>query len=273
MRNRRFCRFLSVFFLLFVLLGILVSTVYANLIDSFLVDSTTRWANYQDGVTVHMGKMNTSYQYSSSSVKSNYSTYVTTGIGMWGAHISCTESSSSPMGTITVSAMDSGANASMQPTNNTSTKHITKWTMTIYSQNFDGNATEGKYRTIAHEIGHAYGLGHVGNSSQIMYGTYSTSKNVTSYDKAGMNVMTHAHTHNSTYSTTLEEYSIYKHKVRCSTCRAYRLANCTYEEYHSGSKHYLVVDCACGNENTQSWACSGNPCVMPFSIELPHELE
>ena len=141
--------------MLFVLSSAFGITAYANSIDSFLVDSSTRWANYSEGVTIHMGSKNTTYSYSSSAVKNTYSTYVTTGIGMWGSYISCTESSSSPMGTITVSAMDSGATADLGPTYYTSTKHMASWTLTIYSQNFDDNADAGKYRTIAHEIGHA----------------------------------------------------------------------------------------------------------------------
>lgn len=273
MRKQKISRLLSVFLILLMLSSTFVITAYADDIDSFLVDRSTRWANYNDGVTIHMGTQNTTYKYSSSTVKDTYSAYATTGIGLWGAYISCTESSSSPMGTITVSAMDSGANADLGPSYYTSTMHMASWTLTIYSQNFDGNSNAGKYRTIAHEIGHAYGLGHVDYSTQIMYHTYSASKNVTSYDKAGMNVMTHTHTHSGSYSTTLEKYSTYSHKVRCSTCRAYRLANCSYTNYHSGSKHYFVVNCSCGNDNTQSWACSGNPCIMPFSILPSHELE
>lgn len=264
MRKLNFFNLLSIFLVLLMLSGTFAITAYASSIDSFLVDSSTRWTNYSNGLTIHRGSKNSTYQYSSSSVKSTYSAYVTNGIGLWGSYISCTESSSSPIGTITVSAMDSDANATLAPSYSPSTMHISSWTLTIYSNNFDGNTDAGKYRTIAHEIGHAYGLGHVNYSSQIMYHTYSESKNVTSYDKAGMNVMTHAHTHTGSYSTTLEQYSTYSHKVRCSTCKAYSLDNCSSTNYHSGSTHYFVFNCSCGNHNTQSWACSGNPCIMPF---------
>ncbi len=246
---------------------------FATEIDSFLVDSTTRWTHYEGSPSIHMGSKNTTYHYSSSTVKSNYSSYVTAGIGLWGSYISCAETSSSPMGTITVSAMDSGATADTLPSYYTSNNHIASWVITIYSTNFDGNSDVGKCRTIAHELGHAYGLGHVSYSSQIMYHTYTETINVTSYDRAGMNVMTHTHTHSGTYSKILEQYSTYTHKVRCNTCKAYYLSNCSYTDYHSGTKHYLVINCSCGNHTTQSWQCSGNPCVLPFSYTPPHETE
>ena len=274
MRKQKVLQLLSIFFVLFMFSSTFGVIAYAAPIDSFLIDDATGWKNYMDGVTIHMGSKNTTYAYSSAAVKSAYSTYVTAGISLWGSCISCTEESSSPMGEITVSAMDSGANADLGPSYYPSTMHMASWTLTIYSKNFDGNETAGKYRTIAHEIGHAYGLGHVDYSSQIMYHTYSPYKNVTSYDRAGMNVMTHTHTHDGSYSTTLEEYATYSHKVRCSTCRAYSdIANCSYTSYHSGTTHYFVFDCACGNDRTLSWACSGNPCVMPFSIKPSYELE
>lgn len=198
---------------------------------------------------------------------------VTSGIGLWGSHISCNESSSSPMGTISVSALYSTANAELQPSYYAGTNHIAYWTLTIYSQNFDDNSDTGKYRTIAHEIGHAYGLGHVDYSNQIMYHTYSENKNVTSYDQSGMDVMTHTHTHSGSYSTTFEEYSDYSHKVRCNTCRTYRLGTCSHTDYHSETTHYFVFNCSCGNDGTMSWECFGPPCVMPFSIKPSHELE
>ena len=273
MRKQRILHLLSIFLVLFVLSSTFAIAACADSIDSFLVDNSTRWANFNESSTIHMGSKNTTYSYSSITVKSTYSTFVTAGIEMWGSYISCTESIWSPMGTITVSAMDSGANADLAPTYYAETKHMKSWTLTIYSEVFKENDDDGQYRTIAHEIGHAYGLGHVNYSNQIMYHTYSESKNVTSYDRAGMNVMTHTHTHNGSYPTTIEEYSAYRHKVRCNTCKAYRLATCSYTDYHSGSTHYFVFNCSCGNNSTMSWPCSGNPCIMPFSIQLPHELE
>ena len=143
MPKLRIKRFLAVFLFFLVLSSAFMITAYASSIDSFLVDSSTRWSNYGDGSTIHMGEKNTTYKYLSSAVKNKYSSYVTTGIGLWGSYISCIESSSSPMGTITVSAIDSDATADLQPYYNPSNMHMTSWTLTIYSKNFDDNQDVG----------------------------------------------------------------------------------------------------------------------------------
>lgn len=82
MPKLRIKRFLAVFLFLLVLSSAFMITAYAGSIDSFLVDSSTRWSNYGDGITIHMGEKNTTYKYSSSAVKNKYSSYVTTGIGL-----------------------------------------------------------------------------------------------------------------------------------------------------------------------------------------------
>ena len=174
-------------------------------------------------------------------------------------------------GLIKVSAINTTSTADTALSYDSNTKHIDSWTITIYKNSFDGNADAGKYRTIAHEIGHVYGLSHFNNPNQIMYESYSVTKNVTNNDKRGMNVMTHTHTHSGTYSTTLEQYSSYSHKVRCSICLSYHLATCTSTNYHHGRRHYLDVNCACGNTTSTSWVCSGNPCTFPFVSPNPLE--
>lgn len=257
-------RFFSIIITLMIMCNIAPAITFATDIDSFLVDSITRWTHNEFIPSIHMGCKNTTYQYASSTVKSNYSSYVTGGTGLWGSCISCTETSSSPMGIITVPAMNIDATATTSSTPDPSNNHISSWVITIYSIHFDDNTNAGKYRTIAHEFGHVYGLGHVDYSSQIMYHTYSETKSVTSYDIAGMDVMTHTHVHTGTYSTTIEQHSTYRHKVRCNSCKAYKLTDCLYHDYHSGTKHYLKILCICGNNTTQSWDCSGNPCILPF---------
>ena len=220
-------RFLSSILAALFVISLSVPIVYAGDISSFLTDTTTGWAKYDSNA--HMGAKNTSYTYASNAVKTAYSKYVNAGIALWGSHITCPENSSTRAitGSFTVSNMDSSANAVTNASN--VSNHRSSWEITIYSQNFDSdeNTDAGKYRTIAHEIGHVYGLHHVASNSKIMYGTYSENKNVTSTDEAGMDVMTHSHTHSSSTSYTYNGYNGQQHKKRCSTCLAYSLENHT----------------------------------------------
>ena len=98
--------------------------------------------------------------------------------------------------------------------------HRTKFTITIYSVNFLGSYTNvnGRNRTIAHEIGHAYGLGDISQSSNIMYGSYSTLKQVTTQDIWGMKVVTHQHNHSSSTTGTYSQLNASYHNVVCSSC-------------------------------------------------------
>lgn len=242
---------------------------YADDISTFLTDLTTRWVKYP--TDSHMGTKSTTFKYESDTIKTTYESNVTNGISMWGTAINCTYSNTSNKGLIKASAIITTATAATDSSYNSSTLHITNWSITIYSNQFDGNVQAGKERTIAHEIGHVYGLHHFSNSSQIMYDTYSTTKSVTSYDISGMNVMTHTHTHDGTYSKTYEAYSNSEHKVRCSTCKSYKLGECTYTMYHSGTKHYLKYNCVCGNTYSTSWNCSGPPCITPYFTILEFE--
>ncbi len=196
-------------------------------------------------------------------MRNAYLAYVNAGIALWGSSISCTEGGSSSMGTIKASGATSDATAITTIYWNETTKHISSWVITIYSSNFDNNVPAGKNRTIAHELGHVYGLGHFTNSNQIMYPNYSVTKNVTTYDKMGMKVMVHEHTHSGSYPTSLEKTTGLNHRVRCNTCKSYRWQTCSHQEYHAGARHYYDIYCSCGNVQHLSWACSGNPCVFP----------
>ena len=263
----------STFLFILAITNLIVISSNAYSISEFLTDSSTRWKRYGSDELTHMGSTYTTYTYSSTDCRNQYETYVTAGISLWGSCISCSENEYSTIGMITSSDDYVFKNAETVPVYVPSTRHVVSWTITIYSLNFDINTEDIKIRTIAHEIGHVYGLDHVNYNNQIMYGSSSSSKNVTSYDIAGMDVMTHSHMHTGPYSTTLEQHSAYTHKARCTTCHAYHFANCSYTDYHSGMKHYLLVDCSCGNQHTESWACTGNPCVLPFINSTNHEIE
>lgn len=245
------------------MLVVFSSVSYASSIASFQTDSSTGWSKPNNSNSKHMGTKYTTYKYSSSSVKTKYLGAVSGGISLWGNNISCTYSVSSGKGLITVSAGDIGQIAATRSYND-SNKHITTWEIKIYSELFDDYSMTAQKKIIAHEIGHVYGLTHFNNRNHIMYQSYQVTIGVTDQDIAGMNVMTHEHIHSGSYSRTYESCSDHSHKVRCTTCLAYYIDTCQYTDYHSGSRHYFVFSCICGNNQTLSWACSWNPCVQPF---------
>lgn len=170
-----------------------------------------------------MGQRASTYSYESSTVQSAYGSYVSGGISLWGTNIAMSYTSSVPNAVGVFGVTDAAVNynaATLVTSVNSSTGYRTGYTITISSQNFNSSSktTAGKYRTIAHEIGHAYGLGHVPSSSNIMYSYYSATKNVTSQDIWGMKVVTHIHQHSSSTTGTYSEYSVDSHKVLCSSC-------------------------------------------------------
>lgn len=124
-----------------------------------------------------------------------------------------------PLPTVSSSSSDATASTTITAVNNSD--HRLSYTITIYSRNFDDNSDAGKNRTMAHEPGHAYGLGHVDNPIDIMYGGYSVSKNVTSSSIWGMKVVTHAHIHSASTSGTVVKYTTESHVILCSSCKAH----------------------------------------------------
>ncbi|MBO7666672.1 MAG: matrixin family metalloprotease, partial [Clostridia bacterium] len=160
----------------------------------------------------------------SSAVQAAYRSYVGGGIGLWGTNISmtCISDVDSAGLEIKVSNKITDATASTLVNSvDSETGHRTKCTITIYP-NFDltSHTYDGKIRTIAHELGHVYGLGHVTFTSSIMYGVYSTTKDVTSQDIWGMKVVTHIHSHGVlVLGTTYEFIDATYHYITCNSCK------------------------------------------------------
>lgn len=170
----------------------------------------------------HMGTKNLTYSYYDSTVLSAYSTFVDGGIALWGDNINMTYTSDPSEAGLVFYKIDlpSKATASTQVISyDSQTEHRTKCVIYIYSDYFDSNVTDGKYRTIAHELGHVYGLGDMTSfANHIMYAAYSTTKNVTSDDIWGMKVVTHAHIHGTLFMGTYEVVNASYHDITCSSC-------------------------------------------------------
>ena len=123
-------------------------------------------------------------------------------------------------------------------TGNTTNYHIVTYALYICAPYvLESLSDTVKAKIIAHEIGHAYGLGHTIQSNHIMYGTgsdtWKASAYVTSQDIWGMKVVTHAHMHNP--ATITGQYYLLDdtyHQVLCSSCKALILQAHTYNLYN-----------------------------------------
>lgn len=246
--------------------------VEADDFSNFNVDYTTGWIPLGDW---HMGQKSTTFKYASEQIENEFSQYIQGGIALWGNNISVTYSSNG-LGTITANfENETGNNATTKNVYAGADKHVGRWTIQINVLDFNSedNTDEIRVRTIAHELGHVYGLDHVTNPQQLMYHTGSPTKNITNKDIAGIRVMTHEHTHDLGFNYSLEQEGSYTHLKRCTECYAYERENCSHTSYHSANKHYFIFNCNCGNNETLSWDCSGNPCIMPFSVTPEYEIE
>ena len=259
MRCKRKVRLMRMLALCVCVVCIAATCVSAHNISSLNTDSTTGWTKWTNR---HMGNRYTGYTYGSNYAKNAYKEFVDAGISLWGVAISCKESTSNPKGTI-IDCMDASDGTASVESEFNATGHITSWTMTIYDQYIPAspNITE-LARTFAHEVGHVYGLGHVSQTSQIMYGYASSTKSVTVYDMRGMLVMTHEHLHDEStnYNIVCDAYT---HGRQCRTCYAYETINCYTNHWHEGGRHYFVNNCECGNSGTVSIVCPASGC--PFS--------
>lgn len=110
-------------------------------------------------------------------------------------------------------------------------------------------------------------------------GSFNQTTSVDEADLKGMSVVTRSHTHQGSYEKKYVKLLTepYTHRLRCQTCSAYKIENCsdyyTSQSYHSGDLHYWVRTCVCGRKVTQSWYCSGNLCIEPYSVSPDGETE
>lgn len=212
--------------IIMVLFIILSMTIYTSDVEASSlanINANTAESGWALLGSEHMGTKTCTYKYLTVSAKNAYSSYVTGGIALWGNNISMTYDSSSTQGTIQESLEASTATASTSHDKLASYGHVSAFTITIYKYAFNNSShtAEGKKRTIAHEIGHVYGLAHVANASDIMYPSYSKSIKPTMASIWGMKVVTHTHIHSSSTSGTVVKRTSESHVILCSSCKAH----------------------------------------------------
>lgn len=201
-------------------------------------DSETGWtfgfpANY-----THTGTKSITYYYGDV-YSGDYHTRFTEGKNLWGTNISMQRTTNSNVANVIFrvdtsfpSAIESAYGVTQYRLSGTPPMHTTQWTVAINKPKFDSLSTYQKKVVTAHEIGHVYGLGHIGFKTQIMYFNPLTSMNVTEIDKRGIDLMTHKHNCSSSTSSmynTYERVDTTLHKKRCKVCKSF-----LYEPHTNG---------------------------------------
>ncbi len=223
-----------------VLSAQLTLNVFAHSMNSlYNTDNTTGWT-YND---YHMGKKADTYRFTSTTVEQKYGTYMTNAASIWGNSISFTKSSS---GRVPISQLYSNTPGRLASTSTDyyDNETIYSTSLVIHYNNFDAlSSNEQKNETLAHEIGHIYGLDHFdGDGGKYLMHSTSLDVSIKPKEIAGMNCMTHSHVHSYPSHYTLTYYSSInnnQHVSRCPTCYSYDYKynhNFTYSNY-SRSQH------------------------------------
>ena len=233
MKKKNIKNFLTVILLFILSISLLGSTLEEDsecIPQGFLPSSTAGWALHPERNNYHMGSKITKYNYADE-IAESYSTYIDAGKALWGDFISMSEVEDDAMGVIdTMDDPDIDTIAvcppechNPDPDNHYHDYCETGWEIIINIPNFDAEdrTYKHKIRTIAHEIGHIYGLADLfeGYELQIMYKYSSASKDVTGKDEIGMEICTDIHTEHD-FSNILYEDSNYC-VVACSHCGGY----------------------------------------------------
>ncbi len=238
MRSKKYSQAL---FLVLLCLLLISSVSLASSLDRTNPNTDVSGWDYstQEG---HMGTKYSTFTYSSSEVQSKYGLYIIGGINMWGSHINMNYVSQYSEGMFyaqldTSRAPNAATIADTLVLECNSEGHRIGYLITIYPSVFDTLTDSKKVKTIAHEIGHAYGLGHAPSSSSIMYGYVADSMSITSQDVWGMKIVTHQHTHSASTTGTYKKLNPTYHYVTCDSCYG------IYKQEHSFSSAGTCTKC------------------------------
>ena len=262
-----------------------------------------------NAINYHMGYKDSTYIYDNQVhtwkkkdyAAEDYRTYVDNGIAMWSDAINMVEVEETDdyMGNIRLM---------VDPNDPATAKcgghdpelpyyHETSWYIKINIPKFDGKGRKmaHKKRTLAHEIGHVYGLADLGvdYESQIMYGSSSKTKDVTPNDIWGMQICTGDHVLHNIVEYNHEENG-YCIEI-CGTsvedgCRGYIKSpnSIIYNHDESGYCKELCTHCfqeisSVPNEFTSEWVAIGtvdtcqklvetcNICSSSYDVEFDYE--
>ncbi|MCL2081846.1 MAG: hypothetical protein FWH04_01200 [Oscillospiraceae bacterium] len=161
------------------------------------------------------------YRYETEAMKNKYDTPFKTGIKLWGTYIGMTEKKNSK-NIVTEDSLGSGVAAvaelrGIDPKK--SNQHIKGWKITANAPVFRNLSPDEKAKTMAHEIGHVYGLGdlrYYKNRGNLMYNQSITG--LTSSDRLGMQVVTGVHKKHEKKSSDKYDKIMSKEHIRVCSC-------------------------------------------------------